>query len=88
MAKTGGVLLAKCCEELGGQVEVAKAAGISQSLVSRLINEGVQPSLDTAFDIRDALGIPLESWRRGKRRRSGGPRRQGAPSPTPERKAS
>jgi transcriptional regulator with XRE-family HTH domain len=82
MAKTGSALLSAKARELGGQVRVAEATGVSQSLISRIINEGVQPTLDTAFSFQEALGIPLDAWRRrGRKRASGGPRRPTVPSP-------
>lgn len=88
MAKTGSELLAQKAQELGSQSEVARQSGVSPSRVNRIIHEGAQPTLDTAFRFRDALGIPLDAWRRKARRASGGPRRQTAPSPATERKAS
>ena len=38
--------------------------------------------------VGNAAPVPLDAWRRKARRASGGPRRQTAPSPATERKAS
>ena len=82
MAKTGSALLSAKARELGSQSEVARRAGVSQAIVSRIIHEGAQPTLETAFSFQDALGIPLDAWRqRGRRRASGGPMRQTVASP-------
>lgn len=56
-------------------------AGVSQSLLSRILAGGSQPSVDTAFKIQDGLGIPARSWCSNTPTRRGGPRRPQVASP-------
>lgn len=82
MAKTGCALLLAKVRELGSQAEAARRSDVSQANISRILNEGVQPTLDTAFSFEDNLGIPVTAWRRSRARRaSGGLKRKGDASP-------
>jgi transcriptional regulator with XRE-family HTH domain len=65
------------------QAEAARKAGVSQSLLSRILGGRSQPSVETAFKIEQRLGIPARSWCHSGslRRASGGPKRKGDASP-------
>ena len=78
----GRDLLAKKIEALGlTQSEAAEKAGVSQSLLSRILGGRSQPSIETAFKFQRKLGIPAQSWCTGERSRRGGPRRPRVASP-------
>lgn len=46
----------------GDQLRIAKRLGVEESTVSRLLSGKIKPSLQLAFKIQDALGIPAKDW--------------------------
>ncbi len=64
--------------------ELARAAGISASLVSQIERGRTQPSVSTLFAISEALQVPVDSFFRAGSERPGGPEQAPAPaSPAP-----
>lgn len=47
---------------LMNQVEIAKASGLSQQYISRILNGDRQPSLESAEKLEKATGMCRESW--------------------------
>lgn len=48
-----------------GQVELAAAAGVGQSLISRIENGTANPSLRTLIRLADVLGVDVSEFARG-----------------------
>ena len=48
-----------------GQVELAKAAGVGQPLISRIENGTANPSLRTLIRLADALGVDVSEFTKG-----------------------
>jgi transcriptional regulator with XRE-family HTH domain len=64
--------------------ELARAAGISASLVSQIERGRTQPSVSTLFAISEALQVPVDAFFRAGSGRPGGPEQAPAPaSPGP-----
>jgi len=59
--KTNRELKAAVVFEFGSQVRAARALGLSESRLSRLINGLVEPRPEDARIIRDKLGVDLKA---------------------------
>lgn len=59
---TFGQVVEQYLQELGiSQSELARRVGTGRQTINSIIrNDGLRPTLSTAIDIADALGVPLQ----------------------------